>query len=174
MEVWGFREKRILQKVVGCAASPSREAVIGALGNCYGPCCRECRISIVEMVLTTGWCPFASRLPEMAVAEVGALPTVFGVVDIGIVKGEEESTRMSNLPRIETMEQAREVLLGMSEGQEITAELDEWRASIKKRGDAEFSAEFPEQETGTISLLDASRILLEYGDHDLYLGSTVR
>jgi hypothetical protein len=26
------------------------------------------------------------------------------------------------------------------------------------------------QETGTISLFDASRILLEHGDHDLYLG----
>ena len=68
------------------------------------------------------------------------------------------------------MAQAREVLQGMSEGQEITAELDEWRASIKKHYDAEFSAEFPEQETGTISLLDASKILLEYGDHEIYLG----
>jgi hypothetical protein len=77
---------------------------------------------------------------------------------------------MQELPRIETMAQAREVLQGMSEGQEITAELDEWRASIKKHDDAEFSAEFPEQETGTISLLDASKILLEHGDHDLYLG----
>ncbi len=76
---------------------------------------------------------------------------------------------MRELPSIETMAQAREVLQGMSEGQEITAELDEWRASIKKHDDAEFSAEFPEQETGTISLLDASKILLEHGDHDLYL-----
>ena len=30
----------------------------------------------IEMVLTTGWCPFASRLLEMVEAEVGALETV--------------------------------------------------------------------------------------------------
>jgi hypothetical protein len=78
---------------------------------------------------------------------------------------------MQSLPRIETMAQAREVLIEMSEGQEITAEQDEWQATIKKHDDAEFSAEFPAQETGTISLLDASKILLEYRDHDLYLSA---
>jgi|AntDryMetagUQ889_1029465.scaffolds.fasta_scaffold22807_1 hypothetical protein len=77
---------------------------------------------------------------------------------------------MRNLPRIETMAQAREVLLEMSGEQEITAELDEWQASIKKSNDQEFSAAVPEHETGTISLLDASQILLEHGDHDLYIG----
>ena len=77
---------------------------------------------------------------------------------------------MRNLPRIETMAQAREVLLELSEEQEITAEQDEWQVTIKKHNDQEFSAAFPEQETGTISLLDASQILLEHGDHDLYLG----
>ena len=79
---------------------PSREAVIGALDNCYDPCCRECKISVVdmgliesidiegrrveiEMVLTTGWCPFASRLLEMVTEEVGALSTVDSVgVDV--------------------------------------------------------------------------------------------
>ena len=30
----------------------------------------------IEMVLTTGWCPFASRLLEMVEEEVGALETV--------------------------------------------------------------------------------------------------
>jgi hypothetical protein len=79
---------------------------------------------------------------------------------------------MGSLPRIATMAQAREVLLEMSAGEEITAEQDEWQATIKKHDDAEFSAEFPEQETGTISLLDASKILLEYGDHDLYLSAS--
>ncbi len=77
---------------------------------------------------------------------------------------------MRNLPRIETVEQAREVLLGMEEEQEITAELDEWKASIKKHNDYEYSASFVEQETGIITLSDASNILLEHGDHDLYLG----
>jgi hypothetical protein len=76
---------------------------------------------------------------------------------------------MQSLPRIETMAQAREVLLGMSEEQEITAEDDEWEASIQKHNDQECSAAFPEQETGTISLLDASKILLEHGDRNLYL-----
>jgi hypothetical protein len=79
-------------------------------------------------------------------------------------------TSMRSLPRIETMAQAKEVLLEMSEEQEITAEQDEWQATIKKHNDQEFSTEFPEQETGIISLLDASNILLEHGDHDLSLG----
>jgi len=87
--------------VVGRAASPSREAVIGALENCYDPCCRDREISVVdmgliesidiegrrveiEMVLTTGWCPFASRLLEMVTEEVGALPTVDGV-DVEVI-----------------------------------------------------------------------------------------
>jgi metal-sulfur cluster biosynthetic enzyme len=96
VEAWGLRERRSVEKVVGRAACPSREAVIGALDNCYDPCCRERRISVVdmgliesidiqnskvkiEMVLTTGWCPFASRLLEMVTEEVGALPAVDGV-----------------------------------------------------------------------------------------------
>ena len=73
-----------------------REAVIRALENCYDPCCRERKISVVdmgliesievqgrevriEMVLTTGWCPFASRLLEMIREEVGKLPAVDAV-----------------------------------------------------------------------------------------------
>ena len=82
-------------------ASPSREAVIRALDNCYDPCCRDRKISVVdmgliesidvgdrgvkiEMVLTTGWCPFASRLLEMVQEEVGALPAVDNV-DVDVV-----------------------------------------------------------------------------------------
>ena len=87
-EAWGLRERSV-EKVVGRVASPSREAVISALGNSYDPCCRERGISVVnmgsiesteikngrvriEMVLTTGWCPFASRLLEMVTEEVEA------------------------------------------------------------------------------------------------------
>ena len=77
---------------------------------------------------------------------------------------------MRKLPKIETVEQAREVLVGMGEDQEITAELDEWKASIKKHNDQEYNVSFVELETGIISLRDASHILLEHGDHDLYLG----
>jgi len=70
--------------------------VIRALDNCYDPCCRDRKISVVdmgliesievrdrrveiEMVLTTGWCPFASRLLEMVEEEVGKLPDVDAV-----------------------------------------------------------------------------------------------
>ena len=77
---------------------------------------------------------------------------------------------MQSLPRIETVEQAREVLLGMNEQQEITAELDEWVASLKKHNDQEFSADLVDHETGIISLRDASHILLEHEEYDLYLG----
>ncbi|HZG64492.1 MAG TPA: metal-sulfur cluster assembly factor [Rubrobacteraceae bacterium] len=87
-----------MEKVVGSAqdASLGREAVIQALDNCYDPCCQERKISVVdmgliesisiqdqsvkiEMVLTTGWCPFASRLLEMVEEEVGRLPGVESV-----------------------------------------------------------------------------------------------
>lgn len=87
-----------MEKVSGSArdASLEREAVIQALDNCYDPCCQERKISVVdmgliesisiqdqsvkiEMVLTTGWCPFASRLLEMVEEEVGRLPGVESV-----------------------------------------------------------------------------------------------
>src|SRR4051812_21368453 len=87
-----------MERVVGSSreASPSREVVIQALDECYDPCCRDRKISVVdmgliesihihdhrvriEMVLTTGWCPFASRLLEMVEEEVGGLPGVDGV-----------------------------------------------------------------------------------------------
>ena len=86
-----------MEKVVGLEeVSPDREAVIRALDECYDPCCRDRRISVVdmgliesveimgrevriEMVLTTGWCPFASRLLEMVEEEVGKLPAVDAV-----------------------------------------------------------------------------------------------
>ena len=103
MEAWGLRERRRVNKVVGHATDAflTREAVIRALDNCYDPCCQERKISVVdmgliesididarrvriEMVLTTGWCPFASRLLEMVEEEVGGLPTVDGV-DVEVV-----------------------------------------------------------------------------------------
>lgn len=87
--------ERIAGPVKG-AASLSREAVIRALDDCYDPCCRERRISVVDMgliecveirdrdvmialVLTSGWCPFAARLLEMVKEEVGKLPEVDAV-----------------------------------------------------------------------------------------------
>jgi hypothetical protein len=82
---------------------------------------------------------------------------------------EEERPLMQNLPEIETVEQARETLTEMDVGQEITAELDEWKASITKHNDQEFSVSFADYETGIINLWNASHILLEHGDHNLYL-----
>jgi hypothetical protein len=82
---------------------------------------------------------------------------------------EEENPLMQNLPEIETVEQAREALIEMDVGQEITVELDEWKASIAKHNDQEFSASFADYETGIINLWNASHILLEHGDHNLYL-----
>ena len=112
---------------------PGREAVIGALDNCFDPCCQERRISVVdmgliesieilgrevkvEMVLTTGWCPFASRLLEMVEAEVGALPGV-EAVDVEVVwdptwtpermsAGAREKLRLP-LERLERLREAR-------------------------------------------------------------------
>jgi metal-sulfur cluster biosynthetic enzyme len=100
---WGAREEECVDEVAIKAAEVpgGREAVIGALDNCFDPCCRERGISVVdmgliesieildrevkiEMVLTTGWCPFASRLLGMVEEEVGALPGV-EAVDVEVV-----------------------------------------------------------------------------------------
>ena len=37
VEAWGLRERRSVEKVVGHAASPSREAEIGAPDDFYAP-----------------------------------------------------------------------------------------------------------------------------------------
>jgi metal-sulfur cluster biosynthetic enzyme len=99
LEAWGLWERRsCVEKVVDSVGEVSfeREAVIRALENCYDPCCRDRKISVVDMgliesiavrgrevrieiVLTTGWCPFASRLLEMIREEVGKLPAVDAV-----------------------------------------------------------------------------------------------
>ena len=92
-----------MEKVLGSVEGvfPSREAIIRALDECYDPCCRDRKISVVdmgliesveirdrevriEMVLTTGWCPFASRLLEMVEIEVGSLPGV-DEVDVEVI-----------------------------------------------------------------------------------------
>ena len=42
-----------MERVVGFAeeASPNREVVIRALDECYDPCCRDRKISVVDMRL---------------------------------------------------------------------------------------------------------------------------
>jgi metal-sulfur cluster biosynthetic enzyme len=121
----------VAEKAVGPPVG--REAVIGALDNCFDPCCRERRISVVdmgliesieirdrevriEMVLTTGWCPFAARLLEMVKEEVGSLPGV-EAVDVDVVwdptwtpermsAGAREKLRLP-LERLEPLREAR-------------------------------------------------------------------
>ncbi len=91
-----------MEKVVGVGrASPDREAVMRALDECYDPCCQDRRISVIdmgliesveirgrevqiEMILTTGWCPFAARLLDMVKEKVGRLPEV-GSVEVEVV-----------------------------------------------------------------------------------------
>ncbi len=91
-----------MEKVVGIGrASPDREAVMRALDECYDPCCQDRKISVVdmgliesveirgrevqiEMILTTGWCPFATRLLDMVKEKVGRLPEV-GSVEVEVV-----------------------------------------------------------------------------------------
>jgi metal-sulfur cluster biosynthetic enzyme len=70
----------------------------------------------IEMVLTTGWCPFAARLLEMVKEEVGALPSV-EAIDVEVVwdptwtpermsAGAREKLRLP-LERLEPLREAR-------------------------------------------------------------------
>ncbi|MCS6882647.1 MAG: metal-sulfur cluster assembly factor [Oscillochloridaceae bacterium] len=73
--------------------APDLSEVMEALGRCYDPCCREKEVSVVDMglvervciagsqvdvdlVLTTGWCPFSMHMLTMIEEEVGKLPGV--------------------------------------------------------------------------------------------------
>ncbi|GAC1630371.1 MAG: metal-sulfur cluster assembly factor [Chloroflexota bacterium] len=85
-----------------CGESPpTRRDVLRALDNCYDPCCRDRKISVVDMglieniaiegrhvdiqmILTSGWCPFTARLFDMIHHEVETLPTVDSV-DVEVV-----------------------------------------------------------------------------------------
>src|SRR3712207_1180369 len=80
-------------KEVVMAEPVGSEVVMAALGRCYDPCCKEKAISVVDMglieavridgervdidmILTTGWCPFAMHLLTMMEDEVRALDGV--------------------------------------------------------------------------------------------------
>ncbi len=71
----------------------SQEDVMAVLQRCYDPCCKERQVSVVDMgliervkvdggqvaidmILTTGWCPFAVHLLQMMEEEVKALPGI--------------------------------------------------------------------------------------------------
>lgn len=78
----------------GSAAEVS-EVILGALRTVYDPCCKEKEISVVDMgliesidldgdaakvelVLTSGWCPFAVDLLSMIQEKVESLPEIEG------------------------------------------------------------------------------------------------
>jgi metal-sulfur cluster biosynthetic enzyme len=73
----------------------ARTAIMDALRSVYDPCCQEKGISVVDMglvrsvaldgdqarvelLLTTGWCPFAANLVGMISERVTSLPEVAG------------------------------------------------------------------------------------------------
>jgi metal-sulfur cluster biosynthetic enzyme len=77
-------------------ASEASEVILDALRTVYDPCCKEKEISVVDMgliesihldgeaakvelVLTSGWCPFAVDLLGMIQDKVESLPGVEGV-----------------------------------------------------------------------------------------------
>jgi len=77
-------------------ASEVSEAILDALRMVYDPCCKEKEISVVDMgliesihldgeaakvelVLTSGWCPFVVDLLRMIQDEVESLPSIKGV-----------------------------------------------------------------------------------------------
>jgi metal-sulfur cluster biosynthetic enzyme len=108
--------------------------VLGALNSCYDPCCSDRRISVVEMgliesveikqrrvriemVLTSGWCPFTARLEGVIREEVGSLEGV-EAVDVEVVwdptwtpermsEGAREKLRLP-LERLEPLRVARQ------------------------------------------------------------------
>ncbi|MCX7789504.1 MAG: metal-sulfur cluster assembly factor [Chloroflexaceae bacterium] len=72
---------------------PEAAEVMEALGRCYDPCCREKEVSVVDMglveqvriagsqvdidlILTTGWCPFSMHMLTMIEEEIGKLAGV--------------------------------------------------------------------------------------------------
>jgi metal-sulfur cluster biosynthetic enzyme len=78
--------------------TPDRTAIVEALGDVYDPCCADRGISIVDMgvvedvrvdggrvevdlVLTTGWCPFVTT---MSTAIPERLRSIAGVEDVDV------------------------------------------------------------------------------------------
>jgi metal-sulfur cluster biosynthetic enzyme len=93
-------------------SATAEQAIVDALRTVYDPCCREHGISVVdiglidslhvdadaariELVLTSGWCPFAVQLLREVRERVESLPQIAGAsVEIRWDKG-WSSDRMS-------------------------------------------------------------------------------
>jgi metal-sulfur cluster biosynthetic enzyme len=80
----------------GTQTPVSVEEVMTVLQRCYDPCCKERQVSVVDMglveqvrvsggqvdidiILTTGWCPFSLHLLHMMEEEVRGIQGVEGV-----------------------------------------------------------------------------------------------
>jgi metal-sulfur cluster biosynthetic enzyme len=92
------------------------DAIMDALRSVYDPCCQEKGISVVDMglvrsialdgdkarvelLLTTGWCPFAANLIGMISERVTSLPEV-AAADVEVVWDEPWTTeRLSDSAR---------------------------------------------------------------------------
>jgi len=96
-------ERLIDRTLADSRPPPTVDEVFGALRQCFDPCCREKGISVVDMgliegvevaggdvridmVLTSGWCPFAMHLLTDMEQQVAALDGVASV-DVNIVWG---------------------------------------------------------------------------------------
>lgn len=84
----------------GSGVTSREPEVLAALRRCHDPCCKEKQISVVDMglvervridgdrvdvdlVLTSGWCPFSMHLLTMVEQEVGAIEGI-GQVKVNI------------------------------------------------------------------------------------------
>jgi metal-sulfur cluster biosynthetic enzyme len=98
-----FQKRRKEYALPESTGNVTTEQVFEALKACYDPCCKERAISVVDMgliqcvqiaenghdvrielLLTSGWCPFSTHLLQMIDQEVGALEGV-GEVETEIV-----------------------------------------------------------------------------------------
>ncbi len=77
------------------ARSPTRDQILEVLNTCYDMCCRERKISVIdmglihdvkvdsgmariEMILTTGWCPFSVHMLTEIEERIKAIEGVDG------------------------------------------------------------------------------------------------
>lgn len=92
------------------------EVILDALRDVYDPCCAEQGVSVVDMglirsaavhdgrarvelLLTTGWCPFAARVVEDVTSRLKSLPDVAGA-EVEVVWDEVWTTdRLSDRAR---------------------------------------------------------------------------
>ena len=120
-------------------AAPDRDLVWDALREVYDPCCADRRISIVDMgvvedvridggrvhvdlVLTTGWCPFVASMSDAIPARLRDLPGVESV-DVQVVwdpvwgpeRLSESAARKLSMP-LEELLPYRERRLAATEG----------------------------------------------------------